>query len=369
MKYIGIRYATAARLDSPLAEPDLQNVYDINCRKVACPQSLSRLVRVMGDNPSQIEQSEDCLRLSIFTPAADEKKRPVLVFIHGGAFLTGSSVNDCYDAESLSLQHNIVVVNISYRLGAFGFLYLPEQGAVNLGIQDQWCALQWICRNIHLFGGDARQITLMGQSAGGYSILYHIDNQSESLFSKAIILSSPYLSYSEKTMRGRTLEYLNLLGKDPLEASLEEILLAQQKLLAKHSRMMPFAPVSQSLIKPQHIHPALKAVRLTCQQDDASPFAPRCIQPLATQLVFHQPMLRYARWMEKAGIETETKLLTWRHNQTPLGATHCMELPLIFGNWETWKETPFMRGVSQEEYTQRASATKQWIADFVSIRP
>ena len=147
MKYIGIRYATAARLDSPLAEPDLQNVNDINCRKVACPQSLSRLVRVMGDNPNQIEQSEDCLRLSIFTPAADEKKRPVLVFIHGGAFLTGSSVNDCYDAESLSLQHNIVVVNISYRLGAFGFLYLPEQGAVNLGLQDQWCALQWICRN------------------------------------------------------------------------------------------------------------------------------------------------------------------------------------------------------------------------------
>ncbi len=73
MKYIGIRYATAARMGRPLAEPDLQNVNDITCRKVACPQSLSRLVRVMGDNPSQIEQSEDCLRLSIFTPAATTK--------------------------------------------------------------------------------------------------------------------------------------------------------------------------------------------------------------------------------------------------------------------------------------------------------
>ena len=365
MKFIGIRYATAARLGKPIAAPDLPSANDAQCHKVACPQSLSRLTNVMGDTRHLVEENEDCLRLAIFTPAADNRKRRVLVFIHGGAFLTGSAVSECYDASTLAQSCDIVVVNISYRLGALGFLYSPEQGIVNLGMADQWCALQWIRRNIHLFGGDASRMTLMGQSAGGYSILYHIANQSDPLFSKAIILSSPYLSFNEKTMRSRTAEYLHYLGKSPQEASLVEILRAQQKLLAKHSLAMPFAPVSDSLINPRHIIPGLKALRLTCQQDDATPFAPRWLQPLATQLVFKQPMLRYARRMEKAGIDTQAHVLTWRHGEPPFGATHCMELPLIFGSWDTWKDTPFMHGVTQAEYHQQAEATKQWINDFL----
>ena len=166
-------------------------------------------------------------------------------------------------------------------------------------------------------------------------------------------------------MRSRTAEYLHYLGKSPQEASLVEILRAQQKLLAKHSLAMPFAPVSDSLINPRHIIPGLKALRLTCQQDDATPFVPRWLQPLATQLVFKQPMLRYAKRMEKAGIDAQAHVLTWRHGEPPFGATHCMELPLIFGSWDTWKDTPFMHGVTQAEYHQQAEATKQWINDFL----
>jgi para-nitrobenzyl esterase len=120
----------------------------------------------MGDTRHLVEENEDCLRLAIFTPAADNRKRRVLVFIHGGAFLTGSAVSECYDASTLAQSCDIVVVNISYRLGALGFLHSPKQGIVNLGMADQWCALQWIRRNIHLFGGDASRMTLMGQSPG-----------------------------------------------------------------------------------------------------------------------------------------------------------------------------------------------------------
>jgi len=58
-------------------------------------------------------------------------------------------------------------------------------------------------------------------------------------------------------------------------------------------------------------------------------------------------------------------VLTWRHGEPPFGATHCMELPLIFGSWDTWKDTPFMHGVTQAEYHQQAEATKQWINDFL----
>lgn len=365
MKYIGIRYATAARLALPIAEPDLTSVSDITCRTIVCPQSTSRLVNVMGKENGTIGQGEDCLRLSVYTPAADGKKRPVLVFIHGGAYLTGSAMHPYYDASHLADEHDIVVVCISYRLGAFGLLYLPDRQATNLAMEDQLCALRWIRRNIHHFGGDARRLTLMGQSAGGHSILYHIATQTESLFTQAIICSSPYLSLSKRAMRSRTREFLQILKEDPLSASQENILQAQSQMLRNHQRMMPFAPVAPHMAKPKHLMPGLKSLILTCQQDDASPFVSHRLQPLATRLVFHDPMIRYAKRMAKAGIDVETEVFTWRHGETALGACHCMELPLIFGNWATWKDAPYLRGVSQEEYIRRATAMRQWVAHYV----
>lgn len=365
MKYVGIRYASAARFAQPVAEPDPKSISDIECRKIVCPQSLSRLANVMGKGSETVEQGEDCLRLSVFTPAPDDQKRPVLVFIHGGAYLTGSAMDPYYDASQLAAEHDIVVVCISYRLGAFGLLYLPEHQAVNLAMEDQLCALRWISRNIHLFGGDADRITLMGQSAGGHSILHHIATQTHPLFAQAIICSSPYLSLSKRTMQRRTREFLQILGENPREASIENILRAQRQMLSNHQRMLPFAPVAPHLAAPIHTIPGLRSVLLTCQQDDASPFVPHWLQPLATRLVFHHPMLRYARRLAKAGILTHTRVLSWRHGATAFGASHCLELPLLFGNWDTWKDAPYLKGVTLDEYSQEAKAMKQWVVDYV----
>ena len=175
-QYIGIRYAKAERFGKPIPTPDLQSVDNVECRVTICPQNPSRLDTLLGLMSSGEEQSEDCMRLSIFTPAT-EGKLPVLVWVHGGAYLTGSGMYQRYDASEISKQGNIVVVNISYRMGVFGFYYDKEKDIVNLGLQDQVCALQWIQRNIRLFGGDPEQVTVFGQAAGAHSVLCHIAQQ------------------------------------------------------------------------------------------------------------------------------------------------------------------------------------------------
>ncbi len=120
------------------------------------------------------EVSEDCLYLNIYTPAADAGKRPVMFWIHGGAYVQGSA-NE-YDGAALAAENDVVVVAINYRLGAFGFLdvsgFGPNyEGSASLGFQDQIAALAWVRDNIADYGGDAGNVTIFGESAGGGSVL------------------------------------------------------------------------------------------------------------------------------------------------------------------------------------------------------
>ncbi|MFX0133466.1 MAG: carboxylesterase/lipase family protein [Candidatus Hodarchaeota archaeon] len=115
-------------------------------------------------------QSEaECLTLNIWTPATDNKKRPVMVWIHGGGFTIGGSADPLYDGSALARRGNIVVVSINYRLGALGYLYIPGVTA-NAGQLDQIAALEWIHNNIESFGGDSNNVTIFGESAGGVAV-------------------------------------------------------------------------------------------------------------------------------------------------------------------------------------------------------
>jgi para-nitrobenzyl esterase len=122
--------------------------------------------------------SEDCLYLNVWAPAAKAAKpRGVLVFIHGGAFTSGSGGIAIYDGAALA-RRGIVVVTVNYRLGIFGFLAHPElakesghNSAGNYGLLDQVAALEWVKRNIAAFGGDPAKVTISGQSAGAQSVL------------------------------------------------------------------------------------------------------------------------------------------------------------------------------------------------------
>ena len=121
-------------------------------------------------------QSEDCLYLNVWTPGVDGARRPVMVWIHGGAFTIGSGSQSLYESTRLAKRGDVVVVTINYRLGALGFLRLQEltNGRIpstgNEGMLDQVAALEWVRENIAAFGGDPDNVTIFGESAGGMSV-------------------------------------------------------------------------------------------------------------------------------------------------------------------------------------------------------
>jgi para-nitrobenzyl esterase len=143
--------------------------------------------------------SEDCLYLNVYTPAGSsdsERSHPVLVWIHGGGFVTDGARN--YVPTQLA-SSGTVVVTINYRLGALGFLAdaalasRPGGPSGNYGLMDQQAALRWVQRNIRDFGGDPQNVTIAGQSAGGVSVLAHlVSESSRGLFQKAIVESGSF---------------------------------------------------------------------------------------------------------------------------------------------------------------------------------
>lgn len=140
-------------------------------------------------------ESEDCLHLNVYTPVADNRRRPVLFWVHGGAFSLGSANVALYDGGALATLGDVVVVTANYRVGTLGFgVFGPEStrwGArANLGLLDQAAALRWMRDNIASFGGDPENVTLFGESAGGTSVcLLTVMEEAAGLFRRAIVQS------------------------------------------------------------------------------------------------------------------------------------------------------------------------------------
>lgn len=190
------------------------------------------------------QTSEDCLYLNVWTPGCDDRKRPVMVWIHGGGFLTGSGSQLIYNGRNLAVNGDVVVVSINYRLGVLGFLYLneliaPEHGiSANNGLLDQVEALRWIRDNIASFGGDPEDITLFGESAGAMSIATLLACPSaQGLFHRAIMQSGAadqVLTREEATDIART--FLEATDIDPAnpeklwQLTPDQIIKAQRKL-------------------------------------------------------------------------------------------------------------------------------------------
>lgn len=140
---------------------------------------------------------EDCLTLDIWTPGSGgDATRPVMVWICGGAFMTGGSAIETYDGSALAANQDVVVVSVNYRLGALGFLWV-EGGDSNCGLRDQMEALRWVGRHIRSFGGDPDRITVFGESAGAGSILHMLPAAArEGLVARAI-LQSPGVEHTQ----------------------------------------------------------------------------------------------------------------------------------------------------------------------------
>ncbi|MDQ2902972.1 MAG: carboxylesterase/lipase family protein [Chloroflexota bacterium] len=215
---------------------------------------------IFGSEP--VPASEDCLYLNIWSPAADGGKRPVLVWIHGGAFEGGSGSTPWYDGSAFARHGDVVVVTINYRLGALGFLYLAESGGEaygssgNNGILDQVAALEWVRDNIAAFGGDPARVTVFGESAGAMSIGTLLAMPAaRGLFQQAILQSGAAHSVMDREKATRRAQrFMDFAGADNvatlLEKPLDALLDAQSKLM-KSTSGLAFMPVVDGVVLPQ----------------------------------------------------------------------------------------------------------------------
>ncbi|HLN74417.1 MAG: carboxylesterase/lipase family protein [Methylococcaceae bacterium] len=169
-----------------------------------------------ADHWNYDDVSEDCLKLNIWTPAIDTKKRPVMVWLHGGGYTNGNGIEqDGYDGENFSRKGNIVFVSINHRLGPIGFSDLSAVGGEkyahsgNVGALDMVAALEWVHNNIAGFGGDPANVTIMGQSGGGAKVcILAAMPKAKGLFHKAVPLSGSSIKAMDQSVSQKLGEYI-----------------------------------------------------------------------------------------------------------------------------------------------------------------
>ncbi|CAN5536959.1 carboxylesterase/lipase family protein [soil metagenome] len=224
--YKGIPYATAERFMAPAKPKAWQGIRSSMSYGPVCPTDATTTVNDEGEFPFHHDwgyTNENCQTLNVWTPRInDGKKRPVMVWFHGGGFTAGSSVElPSYDGESLARKGDVVMVSVNHRLNILGFLDLSAYGdkyksSANAGLIDLVAALQWVKENIAQFGGDPDNVTIFGQSGGGGKVSCLMAAPSaKGLFHKAIVESGSYVTaFTEKTTAQKIgaalLEVLNL---------------------------------------------------------------------------------------------------------------------------------------------------------------
>ncbi|TQF74085.1 carboxylesterase/lipase family protein [Rhodococcus spelaei] len=214
---------------------------------------------------------EDCLTLNVTAPATrSDARRPVMVFLHGGAYSGGTASMSLYRGDSLVRRGDVVYVSVNYRLGALGYLDFSEYSTPetpfesNLGLRDQLAALHWVRRNIAAFGGDPDNVTLFGESSGANAVTTLMCvPAAEGLFARAIAESPPAASaYGPDRAKAWATEFLDILDgpSDPAraltEADTDALVRAGDALAARGADEVPgtraFAPVVDGDLVPLH---------------------------------------------------------------------------------------------------------------------
>ncbi|AEI42847.1 carboxylesterase/lipase family protein [Paenibacillus mucilaginosus] len=384
------------------------------------PHPLRDVVRDAYEPP----QGEDCLSLTISTPAMDQEKRPVVVWLHGGSYMTGAGSLDWYDGAQLAKDGNMVTVGVNYRLGALGFLYYPEVSDGIMGISDILTALRWVQDHIECFGGDPDQVTVMGQSAGAHAIMCLLAMpEARGLFQRAILQSavaslSPLSEAKAFELGKRLLDLLNVDQRSPEEIISQlntippvQIIQASGKLAQDISRLghidLPFMPVFDHLstsdrfiemaakgageagidliigTNREEAHVYLGSVKgldpalvnehfaaLTGTEEAIERYRRRrpgsttadLLSDLMTDYIFRFPSLRLAEAVYQTGSRTWVYQLDWAPPGSPYKACHGLEVPFVFGNFEASKDAPILQGASSEVVADLSTAIRSaWI--------
>ncbi|KAF6807595.1 carboxylesterase type b [Colletotrichum musicola] len=382
----GIRYATASRFERPSPVEKWDETADCTGPSPICPQAVpSELDFITGPITTGREQSENCLHVSVTTTAealSDCRKRPVMAFLHGGAYVSGGADLDCYEPSGL-VERGAVGVNISYRLGIFGYQPIPGVAPANLGLMDQIEALRWVQRNIAAFGGDPDNVTIFGQSAGAASIhCLMVADGTQGLFHRAIMQSAPLEHWTPQ--REKIVKDLGDVAWEEVHSDAEtrtsgQMLGLQEQLFlvaaSYGSAHAPFKPLMGQEPLPDQAEVA-ERIRQVAQRvpimigytkDEGVPFVrlndslrPFFKWPLIgtliewiaawfVGLVFTWLLDGFHQEYRRAGGKSILYQFTWRPSQSSFRTPHCIDLPFILGSWSAWKAAPMVGGNSSQQ--------------------
>jgi para-nitrobenzyl esterase len=326
--WLGVRYGApptgGLRWRAPEPPQPWTDVADASILGPVCPQPVDPRIPIDLGAP----QGDDCLTLNIWASSdiAAGDCKPVMVWIHGGAYVLGSANQPMYDGRVLAAGGDVVVVTVNYRLGAFGFLDLSSFSTPrrrfesNLGLRDVLLALRWIRDNIAAFGGDPDRVTVFGESAGAGIITTLLTSPAaEGLFAGAIAQSSPATSLYDAT-RGRRVaeQFLAALGlgdndiEQLTDAPVEALVAASRTLFNDVPVQCPgtlaFAPIVDGDLVPDHpvklaregrSHPVPliigtnkhEAALFRWMKSPLMPITPEAINAMFTQIAAEQPNL------------------------------------------------------------------------------
>jgi len=269
----GIPYAEPPigqlRLNAPEPKKSWNGILDASEYKPIVPQPPPLLTYF----PVPPQSEEECLNLNIWTPGCDNKKRPVLFWIHGGGHITGSG--RILNGRNFSHSGNIILVTINYRLGPLGYMYVPG-APTNIGELDKIVALEWVHDNIESFGGDPNNVTIAGESAGATSVCTLMAMpKAKGLFYRAISQSGAVMPQSfemsdrkpttEAILEENGLSYDDLDGylKLPIEELINGFVRAQTKAFLNQKQLSIY-PVIDNENLPHH---PIKAIQEGCAKD------------------------------------------------------------------------------------------------------
>jgi para-nitrobenzyl esterase len=382
--FAGIPFAAppvgARRWQSPVAHPGWRGVRDATrFGPIAC----------QPDEDHGRHQSEDCLLLNVQTPSLTGT-RPVVVWIHGGAFTRGSSSHRLYDTTRLVCDHDVVAVTLNYRLGVLGWLHLAGHidgfpGSGTNGLQDQLRALTWVRDNIATFGGDPSNVTVWGHSAGAVSAASLLGSPAADGLLHRVICQSGAADHAKapdlaSEVTDRLLHHLGTRSVDDLLAMPTGQLLEAQSAIdvavgARQwldrpgpDRMMAFGPIVGEPVLPHHPRAAIASGRTprvplivgTTRDEMAGRFdsqvgapdldslaerlgttaadllaayetddARTAYQALRVDIDFRVPAIRLAE-ANSPGAPTFLYEFAWHRPDLPTGAEHGLELPFVF---------------------------------------
>lgn len=265
----GIPYAAATdglnRFRPPKPVRPWPDVRDTVAYAPQCPQLPAEHASFTASWTYDRDSSEDCLALNVWTPALrDQRKRPVLVWLHGGGFSSLSGSRNVFEGTRLCERGDVVVVTLNHRLNVFGFLYLARLGGAefaesgNAGMLDILAALRWVHENIVLFGGDPGNVTVFGQSGGGAKVSTLMAMpQARGLFHKAIVQSGSHLeglTPDEATKHAQS--YLAALDVKPAELNrlaklpTDRLVAALKTVMSAPGAKPNFSPVADGIVLP-----------------------------------------------------------------------------------------------------------------------